>query len=157
MANKLGFSTGKGFIKKVDSATNADNATNAIYSKNAEVTDFTNNGEWIEYTGDEAIQVIEGKTYECICSQVVNTDYGGSTLETYADQFIFTVPPAYVFGADAVKKVKLWKWDSRVYYLADPVFYENPNEQAEYYKWVLYVPAPETTYMTVKVYLREIR
>ena len=38
MANKLGFSTGKGFHKKVDYAAQADNATNAV---NAAKTDFT--------------------------------------------------------------------------------------------------------------------
>lgn len=38
MASKLGFSTGKGFIEKVDKAALADNATNATKVNNVEIT-----------------------------------------------------------------------------------------------------------------------
>ena len=151
MATKLGFSTGKGFLEKVDKATQA---TSAAEAHSATHTDFTHS-EWTEYAGDDNIYVREGRTYECICCQVLDTSYSGSTLESYADQFIFTVPPAELFIEDG--KVYLRKHDSRVYYLSDPEFYENYEEHARYDRWRLNVPAADSSYMTVKVFLREIR
>lgn len=72
MANKLGFSTGKGFMDKVDIA------------KKTDTTDLTN-GEWktcsLEANLTSGTKFYEGKSYQ------VHFSYAGATYE-----FDFTVP-----------------------------------------------------------------
>ena len=88
MANKLGFSTGKGFIEKVDLAEQADNAANAANADNADCTDFTN-ANWSSAV--KSLEIVDKGLYEIFvdgrmllislcggdtCTSIVETTYG---------------------------------------------------------------------------------
>lgn len=113
---KLGFSTGKGFIEKVDKAAQSDNATNAIKATNADKTDFTNKEVWNSLVGGTvetpaACPFTQGHTYDVI---IVNSNnaisLGTITYKFLENATIWRSPVCYPFNYEIGSAINNWYW-----------------------------------------------
>lgn len=113
---KLGFSTGKGFIEKVDKAAQSDNATNATKATNADKTDFTNKEVWNSLVGGTvetpaACPFTQGHTYDVI---IVNSNnaisLGTITYKFLGNATIWRSPACYPFNYEIGSAINDWYW-----------------------------------------------